>query len=225
MIPAAVPDLSDGTRALTWARAERANLLACLDHAIGTGEHDRVVALTADLADLLRRDGPWTEAITRHMAAVQAARYLGDRRGQANALNNLRVVRRMTGDYPPAVQVLEQALDIYRDIGDRVGQANALGERGTLYRVSGDLAQAERCHQQALNLARAIASSWHEADALGGLGRCALAVGDTTQAQVLLRQALEIFQRIGAAEARDLIAELDALAGPSPAPSGSSQVG
>jgi tetratricopeptide (TPR) repeat protein len=121
-------------------------------------------------------------------------------------------------DLPYAAVALEQALGIYRDLGDRVGQANALGERGTLHRVSGDLAQAERCHQQALSLARAIASSWHEADALAGLGHCALAVGDTTQAQVLLRQALEIFQRIGAAEARDLIAELDALTGPSPAP-------
>jgi hypothetical protein len=31
---------------------------------------------------------------------------------------------------------------------------------------------------------------------------------------VLLRQALEIFQRIGSAEAPDLLAELDALTGP-----------
>ena len=34
----------------------------------------------------------------------------------------------------------------------------------------------------------------------------------------LLRQALEIFQRIGAAEAQDLRAEVDALAGPPPGP-------
>jgi hypothetical protein len=33
----------------------------------------------------------------------------------------------------------------------------------------------------------------------------------------LLHQALEIFQRIGAAEAPDLRAELDALTGPLPA--------
>ena len=36
-------------------------------------------------------------------------------------------------------------------------------------------------------------------------------------AAALLRQALEIFQRIGAAEAPDLRAELDALTGPPPA--------
>ena len=88
---------------------------------------------------------------------------------------------------------------------------------GTLHRVSGELAQAESCHREALELARAIANSWDEAHALAGLGRCAQAAGHATQAGVLLRRALEIFQRIGAAEAPDLLAELDALTGPPPA--------
>ena len=50
-----------------------------------------------------------------------------------------------------------------------------------------------------------------EAHALAGLGRCAMADGHATQAEALLRQALEIFQRIGAAEAPALLAELDAI--------------
>ena len=373
----AAPDLEDADQALAWAHAERASLLACLDHATGTGQHARVIALTAGLAGLLRRDGPWADAVTRHAAAAQAAWQLGDRLGHANALRDLGDVRYLTGDYPAAAQVLEQALGIYRDLGDRLGQANALAylgtvryltgdypaaaqvleqalgiyrdlgdrlgqanalryvgtvrsltgdypaaaqvleqalgihreigdrlgqataltylgtvrqltgdypaaaqvleqalgihseignrvgqandltllgtvrqltgdypaaaqvleqalgiyrdigdqggeatalnERGTLHRVSGDLAQAEGCHQQALELARAIASSRDEAHALAGLGRCALAAGHATQAEVLLRQALEIFQRLGAAEAPDLLAELDALTGLRPA--------
>ena len=417
-IPAAVPDLADSEQALAWARAERTSLLACLDRASRTGQYARVTALTAGIAELLRHDGPWAEAITRHTTAIQAARSLGnqlgqaralgdlgdvrrmtgdypaaaqaleqaldiyrdlgdrlgqagalhdlgvvrrttndylaaaqaleqaldiyrdlgdrlgqagafhdlgvvwlvtddypaaaqaleqaldiyrdlsdrlgqagalndlglvrsatgdypaatqaheqaldiyrdlgDRLGQANALNYLGDLRRLTGDYPAATQAHEQALDIYRDLGDRLGQANALGylgyvrrltgdcpaaaqaldqaldifrdlgnrdgeaealnERGTLHRVSGDLAQAQGCHQQALDLARAIASSWHEAHALAGLGRCAKAAGQATQAEVLLRQALKILQQIGAAEAPDLLGELDALTGPPPAP-------
>ena len=95
-IPAAVPDLADREQALAWARSERVSLLACLDHAIGTGQHARVIALTAGLAGLLRRDGPWADAITRHTAAIQAARDLGDRLGQAGALNDLGDVRRLT---------------------------------------------------------------------------------------------------------------------------------
>ena len=77
-----------------------------------------------------------------------------------------------------------------------------------LHRVSGELAQAQECHQQALDLARATGSSWAEAHSLAGLGRCAMADGHPAQAGELLRQALEIFQRIGAPEAADLLAEL-----------------
>jgi tetratricopeptide (TPR) repeat protein len=106
---------------------------------------------------------------------------------------------------------------MYRDLGSQGGEAEALNAIGTLYRVSGDLAQAEGYHQQALDLARAIANSWDEAHALAGLGRCALAASHATQAAALLHQALEIFNRIGAAEAPDLLAELDALTGPPPA--------
>jgi tetratricopeptide (TPR) repeat protein len=299
-IPAVVPVLAGREQALAWARAERASLLACLDHATGTGQDARVTALTAGLAGLLRHDGPWAEAITRHTAAIEAARHLGDRLGQASALNDLGdvwqlmsdypaaaqaleqalgiyrdlgdrlgqanalrdlgVVRRATGDYPAAARAHEQALGLYRDVGDRLGQANALrelgvgrratgdypaaaqaleqalgiyrdlgnrggeaeslNERGTLYRVSGELAQAQGCHQRALELARAIATSWDEAHALAGLGRCALAAGHATQAEVLLRQALEIFQRIGAAEAADVSAELEALTGARPSAQG-----
>jgi len=125
-----VPAFADPEQALAWARAERASLLACLDHATGTGQYARVITLTAGLAGLLRRDGPWGEAVARNMAAVQAARYLGDRPGEANALNDLGVVRWAADDYPAATQVLEQALGIYRDIGDRRGQANALRDLG-----------------------------------------------------------------------------------------------
>src|SRR5271155_5169863 len=51
--PAAAPALSDAGQALAWARAERGNLLACLDHVTRAGQHGRVIALTAALAELL----------------------------------------------------------------------------------------------------------------------------------------------------------------------------
>jgi tetratricopeptide (TPR) repeat protein/transcriptional regulator with XRE-family HTH domain len=415
--PAAVPALADQEQALAWARAERASLLACLDHAVATGQHARVTALTAGISGLLQRDGPWADAIARHTAAVGAAQHLGDRLsqanavidlgdgralmddypaamqaqeealglyrelgnqlgqanaltnlgdrwrltgdfpgavraleealvlyselgdrlgqagalsrlggvryrtgdyraaaqaleqalllyrdlgnrlaqtntlsrlgtvrqltgdypaaaqaqeqalaicrdlddrhsqanalsrlgdvrrltgnypaaaraleealgvyrelgnrlGQANALTRLAVVRRLTGDYPAAAQALDHALGIYADIGDPAGLAAALNERGALYRVSGELALAEKCHRQSLEVSRHLTSSWDEAHALAGLGRCALAVGNATQAELLLRPALEIFQRIGAAEVPELLAELDALTRPRPA--------
>jgi tetratricopeptide (TPR) repeat protein/transcriptional regulator with XRE-family HTH domain len=413
--PPAGPDLDDEGRAQAWARAERANLLACLDHATVTGQHARIIALTSAVTQLLLLDGPWIDAATRHATASQAAQHLGDRlaeanaltdfgevaddfpraaltleqalsiyldlgdrRGQANALHILGTVRRLTSDYRTAARTLEQALSVYRDLGDQLGQGNALSalgivrwqagdypaaaqalkqaltiyrdqgnrrgqanalrslgnvllltgdypaatqnleqagsiyrglglgyrggaasvltdlgtvrrltgdcpaaardleqglsmyrelgdqigeanalhelgivrrlmgdylvaaqnqeqalsicrdlgyrggeadvlnETGTLHRIGSAPARAKECHQQALELARAVCSSWGEAHALAGLGRCARDAGRAAQAETLLRNALEIFQRIGAADASELLAEIDALAGPYP---------
>jgi len=130
-------------------------------------------------------------------------------------------VRRLTGDYPGAARALEEALGINRDIGHQGGEVETLNEAGTLHRVRRDLRQAGSCHQQALDLARQIASSWDEAHALAGLARCALATGRTAEAADGLRQALDIFQRIGAAEAVDVSAELQALTDARPAGQGS----
>jgi tetratricopeptide (TPR) repeat protein/transcriptional regulator with XRE-family HTH domain len=259
--PATVPAFADREQALAWARVERASLLACLDHVTRTGQHGRIIALTADLAGLLRHDGPWAEAITRHHTALRSAQHLGDRPGQAGALNNLGIVRERTGDYPGAARDLEEALGICRDLSDRRGQAGALtflgivrrvtgdypgaardleealdicgdigyrggevealNEAGALHRVGGDLRRAGSCHQQALDLAGQIGSSWDEAHALAGLGRCALATGHTAEAEDRLRHALEIFQRIGAAEAADVSAELECLTDARPTAQGS----
>ena len=65
-VPAAVPTLANREQALAWARAERPSLIATLDYATATGQHARVIGLTAGLAALLQSDGPWAEAITRH---------------------------------------------------------------------------------------------------------------------------------------------------------------
>jgi tetratricopeptide (TPR) repeat protein len=191
-IPAAVPDLAGREQALAWTRAERASLLACLDHATATGQHARVTALTAALAEMLRLDGPWAEAITRHDAAIQAARDLGDGLSQANALHDLGVVRRATGEYPAAAQALKQALGIYRDLGDRLGQANALSDLGDVRRVTGEYPAAAQALEQALGIYRDLGDRLGQSLALGQLGPVRRATGDYPAAVQALEQALDI---------------------------------
>jgi len=204
----AVPDLPDQTRALSWARAERANLLACLDQATRTGQHARVVALTAAMAALLRYDGPWTDAITRHTTAVQAARHLGDRLGEANALNDLGVVRRLTGDYPGAARDLEEALGIYRDLGDRLGQANALNDLGVVRYLTGDdYPGAAEVQEEALGIYRDLGDRLGQANALNDLGLTRRQTGDYPgAADAQEEEALGICRDLG-----DRLGEADAL--------------
>jgi tetratricopeptide (TPR) repeat protein/transcriptional regulator with XRE-family HTH domain len=186
---------------------------------VGRDVGDRRAQATAltFLGEVRRQIGDYAAAAQAEREALAVYRDLGDPLGQANALAFLGSVLRLTGDYPAAAEALKDAVGLFRDIGDRGGEVEALNEQGTLYRVSGELALARNCHRQSLELSREIDSSWDEAHAMAGLGRCARAEGDTAQAQVRLRQALEIFQRIGAAEATDLQAELDAVGGSQPA--------
>jgi LuxR family transcriptional regulator, maltose regulon positive regulatory protein len=196
-VPVAVPDLNDQDEALAWARAERASLTACLDQATGSGQDARVIALTAGLAGLLRRDGPMAEALTRHETAIGAAERLGDRLGQANALRDLGTLLRLTDDYPAAVHAHEQALEIYRDLGDRLGQAGCFSELGNVRRTTGYYPAAYELLEQALDIYHDIGDRPGQAHALTGLGVLQLETCNYPPAVQALEQALEIYRDIG----------------------------
>ena len=195
--PAEVPELPDRTRALSWARTERASLLACIDHATSTGQHARVTALTAAIAALLRHDGPWTDAITRHATAVRAARHLGDQPAEADALHELGAMRRLTGDYRRAAQDQEAALGIYRDLGDRLGQADVLLYLGAVRYLSGDYRGAAQAQEAALGIYSDLGHQQGRANALHQMGAARRLAGDHQGAADALEAALTICRDIG----------------------------
>jgi DNA-binding SARP family transcriptional activator/tetratricopeptide (TPR) repeat protein len=194
---ATVRDLPDPVRALAWARDERASLLACLDHATQASQHARVVGLTASIAALLRHDGPWTDAITRHAAAEQAARHLGDRPGRASALHHLGDARRLTGDYPGAGQALGEALVIYRDLGDRLGQASILQDLGGVRWLTGDYPGAGQVLDEALCIYRDLGDRLGQANTLHDLGGMRCSTGSYPAAGQALDEALSIYRDLG----------------------------
>ena len=204
--PAAVPILASREQALAWARAERTSLLACLDQATAAGQHARVIALTAGLAGLLRYDGPWDEAITRHAAAVQTARQLGDPPGQALGLSNLGDARLLAGDYPGAARDLQEALSICRDLGDRPGQALALNHLGIVRLSTGESLGAARDLQEALGICRDLGDRPGQAGVLIWLGEARRLTGDYPGAARDLQEALGICR-----ERNDRLGQIHAL--------------
>jgi tetratricopeptide (TPR) repeat protein len=184
-------------QALTWARAERANLLASLDHVTHVGDDARVTAITAAVADLLRQDGPWTVALERHAAAVKAARRLGDRAALAGALNDLGIVCWLADDQAKSAEVLQEALAVYRDLGDRLGEANALTNLGHLRQLADDQAGAAEADEQALAIYRDLGDRLGQANALTGLGIVRRQAAHYRAASEALEQALDIYRDIG----------------------------
>jgi tetratricopeptide (TPR) repeat protein/transcriptional regulator with XRE-family HTH domain len=200
-VPTAVPALDDQVKALAWVRAERPSLLACLDHASRAGDQARVVALTAGLSAVLRIDGPWTDAITRHAEAAKAARELGDQHAQANALKDLGSIRQFACDYQGATEALREALDIYQDLGDQLGQADTLSNLGLVCWLACDYPGAAGALEQALSICRDLGDQQGQANAVLDLGATRFVTGDTVGAVQAIEQALDLYRDLGDREA------------------------
>ncbi len=196
-VPAEFPALPDRSKALAWARAERQNLMACIDCAARAAQPARVVALTAVIAAIMETDGPWADAVARHTAAAAAARSCGDDAARADALSALGAVLSLTGDNHGAVVPLTEALGIYRDIADVQGQGNALHSLADALRTLGDQQAATANLTQALDLFRALGDRRGQANALLSSGIVLWMTAGNEGAATALSEALGIYRAIG----------------------------
>jgi DNA-binding SARP family transcriptional activator/uncharacterized protein HemY len=195
--PVTAPGFHARDQALTWMTAEHANLLACIADAAARHDHDRMAGLTAAIAAHLRTHGPWPQAITLHTAAVRAAQHLGDRRGEACALNDLGEMRLVTSGYRDAADVLGQALELCRAIGDRAGEARAFLNLGFTRQQTDDRLVASAALEQALDIYRDIGDRPGEASALLYLSDVRRVANDYGAAADAVKEALEIYRDIG----------------------------
>ena len=196
-VPAHAPALPDEDTGRAWLRAERPSLLAALQHATSHAQHQRTVALTAGVANLLRTDGPWDQALDLQAVAAAAARSLHDRASQAAALIQLGVLRRLTADYPGALAELEQACRLYQDLGDQLGQADALTELGKLRLYARDYPGAAGDLSRALQLYQNLGNPLGQANVLDRLGEMQRLTGDYPAAISVLAQPLPLYQQLG----------------------------
>jgi tetratricopeptide (TPR) repeat protein len=133
----------------------------------------------------------WTEA------ALDAARRLGDRRGEGNHLGRLGIAYRDLGQVERAIEYHEAALEIAREIGDRRGESADLGRLGLAYRALGQVERAIEYHEAALEIAREIGDRRGEGADLGSLGNAYRGLGQVERAIEYCQAALEIAREIG----------------------------
>jgi len=165
-----VPPVTDPAAAQAWLDAERATLTAVTVHTAGHGWAGHAIRLAATLFRYLDAGSHYSEAITIHTHARDAARLTGDRAAEATALNHLAGPHRRRGRYRQAIRQYRQALALFQQAGDRTGQAHALGNLGNAYADQGSYQTATGFHEQALNLYRQIGDQAGEARTLGNLG-------------------------------------------------------
>ncbi len=211
--PTPAPVFSGETEALAWLDAERVVLVAVTVHTASHGWPGHAIALDATLFRYLHNGAQFPEAITIHSSARLAARSIGDRAAEANALHGLGAVDLRQSRYRPAADHLQQALALYRETGDRTGQARALANLGLADLLQGRSQQAVGHFRQSLALHRDLGDRAGEARALGNLGFADLRQGRYQQATGHLRQSLalsrDIHDRGGEARALANLGEVE----------------
>ncbi|MEF2529776.1 ATP-binding protein [Streptomyces sp. CS62] len=195
--PAAAPVLAGREQALAWMRTERVNLLSCTQYAAADARHPDVVRFALAVNVFLRLEGPWHEGISLLGAGISAARRLGDRRGEADALWSLGWMHRVTGDYAAAADLAEQALSLYRSLGERLGEANTLRDLGRVRRMTGDCPAAADLAEQALAHYRSLGDLLGEANALWDLAWARRMTGEYRESAARAEQALALYRSLG----------------------------
>lgn len=189
--------VEDPREAATWLRAERANLLACVDHAAEYGYPDHAVRLSQALATDLERSARWQDAARMHETVRDICRRSGDPRGEASADLELSLVRSRTGHYHDAFEHARKALSTFRSLDDRLGEAATCDSLARACWLSGRNRAALGYANQALALFRTAGDRGGEGNALLHRGIALWHLGRVDEAVPDFEKALDIARSVG----------------------------
>ncbi len=194
----AVPEEFTGRdAALGWLDGERASLVAAVTMAAGTGRDEAAMSLPVLLAEYLswrRRFDDWLAVTT---ISLDAARRLGDRRGEADALTNLGDALREVRRFGEAITAHQDAAAIYRDTGDRHREAMALNNLGLALREVRRFDEAITACQDAAAIYRDTGDRHGEGSALNNLGLALREVRRFDEAITAHQDAAAIYRDTG----------------------------
>ncbi len=172
-------------------------LTACSLMAQGqTGAHPEVETLIRQAMDA-RQQERWQDAQRLYQQAIERARALNDRVGEASAWHNLGVAQLAIKRPADALKSLQTALALWRELGNRVSEANTLHNLGTAYADLGKAREALQMYQQALELRQQLGHQQGIAATLQGIGSVYYAMRDLHNAQRYFEQALTRYRQLG----------------------------
>jgi DNA-binding SARP family transcriptional activator/tetratricopeptide (TPR) repeat protein len=193
---AAVQQLANHRKALSWLDTEYQNLLAALRQAVAEGFDVHTWQLAWTLASYFDRRWHWHDALTYLRLALDAASRLGDLRGQAVTHVCLAYACLSLARHDEAQSHLARALGLYEQLGDETGQAEAHRRLARVFDKLRDYARALEHTQRAADLFRAAGQRTGEGRALNGVGWFHVKLGEPEQGLVYLQRALALQKEI-----------------------------
>ena len=153
--------------------------------------------LEGELGYALGKSSQLPEAVRHFEQGLAVCREIGDRAGEAVALNNLSQIYHSWGRYEEALKLLEQSLAIRREIGDRAGEAVTLNNISTIYHDWGRYDEALKTLEQSLAISQEVGDSAGEAVTLSNISQIYDAWDRYEEALKTLEQSLAIRREIG----------------------------
>lgn len=183
--------------ALAWLDAERASLMAAVHMAAGADRDHAAMSLPLLMAQYLAWRRRFDDLLAVTIVSLDAARRLGDRGGQADALSNLGIALHGLGRFGEAVTALQEGAAIFRETGNCQGEAKAANNLGLALRGLCRFGEAIAAHQEAAAIFGKIHDRQGEGNALGNLGVALAQSGQPVQAISTLRDAAAVFGQTG----------------------------
>jgi tetratricopeptide (TPR) repeat protein len=177
---------------LAWNDSERANIVAATRQASSRGLHEVAWRLPAPLFGIFNASGNLADLVVTHRIALDSARRVGNRQGEAWLLNNLGEALGFIGD-SDSIDYLERAQAIRREIGDRRGEAQAANNLADAYQKLGRTEEAVKLLRLTLDLNREVGYRFGEGIALGNLGSTLLELDRAEEALDYLLEAHRAF--------------------------------
>ncbi|HTX85118.1 MAG TPA: tetratricopeptide repeat protein [Streptosporangiaceae bacterium] len=179
-----------------WGEAIAAHNLA-LQAARDLADPARIAQASLALSAVLQQTGGHETALPRAEEAAAIYRQLGDRGGEADALDQMGLAHQRTARSREALAYFREAWILYRAIEDPRGVAAALSHSGIACWHLGRYPEARTHMREALSLYRGVGDRRGEAKALNNLGRIHLYNGHHRDALDAYQKSLQIFREIG----------------------------
>jgi DNA-binding SARP family transcriptional activator/tetratricopeptide (TPR) repeat protein len=188
---------ADPPQALAWLAAERAALLAAIDHAAAEGLVVHAWQLAWAIKPWLSRQGYRHDQLAAQRTAVAATARCGDLSARATAHRYLADAYDRLGRYAEADAQYQQALDFVSALGDVVGQGYIHLDLARHFDLMRRHDAALEKAKIALNLFRDAGHIRGQARSFGGLGWEYAQLGDYHEALAHCQQALRLLQQCG----------------------------
>ena len=158
-------------------------------------------AVLMRLGQVLELVGRWQDADECYCRALALAKEAHDRETEVHARRAIGWLLRKRGDYPEALQWLQQARSGFEALHDAASISHVLAEIGEVHRMQGHYAEAETWYAKSLELANTIMEPGVQkrarANALKGAGTIAAQQGNSARAQGLYEESLALLRELG----------------------------